>query len=377
MHPAAHGSTPGWTTGTFSDSGCPLPLDVPFTAPRRDAWASRVRPFARCCAQGWSGGAARRLRRGQAPDDTLMRARALGLVLPPDAVVTDRTAAWLHGVDVLPRSRSTTPRRWTSSTSPTPGCVDPESTAGRAGSSRATSPRSRRPGHHGAADRARPRRLLWRFDALAAIDGFLRLGVPHDLLIARDRPVPGLPRRPPAALPGAARRWPSRVAGRVSPPAALVRRRPARPELQIWVYADDGVPIYRLDIADPELRYAAEYDGEEFHTERRGPEHDEDRRELARRRARTGRSTRSPRTTSTRATRPVPRLQAGSCRGASQRRCGRRTAGMTRRSARSAYSATRIARSAYLRAYAETARSAKLQGACGGLVEEPGACSRR
>jgi hypothetical protein len=30
-----------------------------------------------------------------------MRARALSLVIPPGAVVTDRTAAWLHGVDVL------------------------------------------------------------------------------------------------------------------------------------------------------------------------------------------------------------------------------------------------------------------------------------
>ena len=33
-----------------------------------------------------------------------MRATALGLVLPPHAVVVDRTAAWLHGVDALRRS---------------------------------------------------------------------------------------------------------------------------------------------------------------------------------------------------------------------------------------------------------------------------------
>ncbi len=44
------------------------------------------------------------------------------------------------------------------------------------------------------------------------------------------------------------------------------------------MYDDDGVAIYRLDIALPELLYAAEYDGEELHTS------DEDRAYDARRR---------------------------------------------------------------------------------------------
>ncbi len=40
----------------------------------------------------------------QAPDDTRSARSALSLwSIPTDAVVTDRTAAWLHGVDLLPR----------------------------------------------------------------------------------------------------------------------------------------------------------------------------------------------------------------------------------------------------------------------------------
>jgi hypothetical protein len=45
------------------------------------------------------------------------------------------------------------------------------------------------------------------------------------------------------------------------------------------VYSDSGVPIYGLDITLPELRYAAEYDGEEFHTEAEDREADEERRD--------------------------------------------------------------------------------------------------
>lgn len=37
-----------------------------------------------------------------AADDVTMRAKAVSLVLPPDAVVVDEHAAWLHGVDLIP-----------------------------------------------------------------------------------------------------------------------------------------------------------------------------------------------------------------------------------------------------------------------------------
>ncbi len=76
-----------------------LPIDRPFTEGMVPA--SR-KELAQLTKQGYL----RRLTRGvyaaaQVRDTLGMRARALGLVLPPGAVVTDRTAAWLRGVDVL------------------------------------------------------------------------------------------------------------------------------------------------------------------------------------------------------------------------------------------------------------------------------------
>ena len=45
------------------------------------------------------------------------------------------------------------------------------------------------------------------------------------------------------------------------------------------MYDDGGRELYRLDLALPELRYAAEYDGEEFHTADDDRAHDEQRRD--------------------------------------------------------------------------------------------------
>ena len=51
------------------------------------------------------------------------------------------------------------------------------------------------------------------------------------------------------------------------------------PELQWWVHDDHGVAKYRLDLALPDLRYAAEYDGRRFHDENdEQREHDDERR---------------------------------------------------------------------------------------------------
>jgi hypothetical protein len=37
------------------------------------------------------------------------------------------------------------------------------------------------------------------------------------------------------------------------------------PEAQIWVYDDDGRPVFRIDIGHRDVRYGAEYFGAEFH----------------------------------------------------------------------------------------------------------------
>lgn len=76
-----------------------LPVDRPFSA--RDV---RVSPqvLAALVEQGHLRRVVRGVFVAASVRDTLgLRARALSLVVPPEAVVTDRTAAWLHGVDVL------------------------------------------------------------------------------------------------------------------------------------------------------------------------------------------------------------------------------------------------------------------------------------
>ena len=273
---------PTWLddSGRFLGERCPLPLEVPFTPRQARALgvSRRVLLFMVQC------GLVRKVLHGvyaasQAPDDTLMRATALTLVVPPTAVVADRTAAWLHGVDILPRTALTQP--------PPIDIVHVDDTRVRRpeadGRRRGLLP-SDITVVHGVRVTTALRtaldlgRLLWRFDALAAIDGFLRLGVPHDLLIAeigRFRGYRGViqlrylaplgdPESESVGESGLRLHWYD---------AGL-----PRPELQHWVCSDDGVPIYRLDITLPDLLYAAEYDGEEFHTAPEDTEHDESRR---------------------------------------------------------------------------------------------------
>jgi len=102
-------------TSRFLRPGDPLlpeggivPVDRPFTAAQVPATPLELSLLAR-------DGYLRRVLRGvyvagQLPDTLGMRARALSLVVPPGAVVTDRTAAWLRGVDVLlPGEHETVP----------------------------------------------------------------------------------------------------------------------------------------------------------------------------------------------------------------------------------------------------------------------------
>lgn len=91
--------------GHFLGKRCPLPLDAPFTP----AGAHALGVSRRALLSMLDCGLLRKVIQGvyaatQAPDDTLTRAGALALVVPPTAVVAGRTAAWLHGVDILPRS---------------------------------------------------------------------------------------------------------------------------------------------------------------------------------------------------------------------------------------------------------------------------------
>ena len=230
----------------------------------------------------------------QAPNDPLMRAAALALVLPPDAVVVDRTAAWLHGVDVAAAKRRTCsaatrrrPRR------PTRGMNRPEVDGRRRGLLPATSPRCTAIRVTTALRTALDLgRLLWRFDALAAIDGFVGIGVPQELL------SPSSTGSGATAASSSCDTWLHSPTAEPSP----VRSRPCRLHWYDAGLADrsasggstrtTGAPLFRIDLADPAARYGAEYDGEEFHTLDEDTEHDEERRDWLER-TEAGRSTRS------------------------------------------------------------------------------------
>jgi hypothetical protein len=276
--------TPRWLPPDLAllDERCPLPLDAPFTTEQALAlgvsrWFLRLlldRALIRPVLRGTYVAV-------QVLDTVDLRAASLRLVVPQTAVVTDRTAAWLHGVDILPR---------TAVHEPPPLCV-----FGSTGS------RLRRPQVasgirtlsredvmvvHGVRVTTPLRtaldlgRLLWRFDALAALDGFLRRGVPHAHLLlsverfAGQRGVVQLRYLAPLAD------------GRAESPGESALRLHwydaglPTPEPQWWVYDDNGVGIYRLDLALPDLRFAAEYDGRRFHEDTEEQrEHDAERRE--------------------------------------------------------------------------------------------------
>ena len=115
-------------------------------------------------------------------------------------------------------------------------------------------------------------RLLSRDRAFAALDTMLGLGVfDKDELWDGDRPLPRDARRASAARlrPARGSAAPSRRASRSLRLRWLDLRALPRPELQIEVER----PVswsYWLDLGVEELRFAVEYDGEEWH--RRTPE---------------------------------------------------------------------------------------------------------
>jgi hypothetical protein len=80
----------------------PLPLDRPFTTGMARAVGLHSSELAILVDRGYL----RRLLLGvyvasPVPDSLALRAAALSLVVPADAVVTDRTAGWLHGSDMV------------------------------------------------------------------------------------------------------------------------------------------------------------------------------------------------------------------------------------------------------------------------------------
>ena len=259
----------------------PLPLASPFTARQ----ATDVGVGAHLLRRWLREGVVRRVLQGvyvdtDYADNFGLRIAAVRLVLRPHCVVTDRTAAWLHGIDTFAyRELEILP--------PLDVCVLPDSN------------RIRRKGVHGRSRDLAPGDLLdvdgvrlttplrtaldlgcqlGRRDALAALDGFLRL---HQLttseLLHESERFAG--RRGVIQLrsliPLADERAES--PGESWTRMAIIDAGLPAPQLQWWVTVD-GVPTYRLDAAYPAHRLAIEYDGRAFHDSPEQRAHDEARR---------------------------------------------------------------------------------------------------
>jgi len=213
-------------------------------------------------------------------DSLEVRVAAAGLVISDWAVIRDRTAAWLWGVDTFEfRELEILP--------PIESCVRRGHTRTRRdevrGGTRDLSDED--VVEMGSIAVTTPLRTaldlachLRRGDALAALDGFMREhGLTHQQLrrelrryfrrrgVVQARQLIALA-DPLAESPGES--W-TRM-------AMLDRGLPA-PVLQHWV-EDGGRRRYRLDMAYPKHRLAVEYDGRGFHTTPEQREHDRERR---------------------------------------------------------------------------------------------------
>lgn len=215
-----------------------------------------------------------------------VRAAALFLVVSPDSVVCDRTAAWLHGVDAFGygekdlatpieicalRNQSRTRRMGVDGRVRDLAPQDVMTIAGI----RVTTP-LRTALDLGCA--------LTRLRAVGVLDALRRL---HDISLEdlegelgryfRRRGVLQLRRLIPMTDPRAESLRESATRVRIIDAGLPL------PELQWWVEVD-GVRFYRLDLAYPHLRIAIEYDGEEYHRRTAAQIHaDRERRDWLRR----------------------------------------------------------------------------------------------
>lgn len=260
----------------------PLPLDRPFTTAQALAVGLTHRHLARLVDHGF----VRRLLKGvfvasQVPDSLLLRMRALQLMVPSGCVVVDWTALWLHTGMLPPGQHLEVP----------PVCLFKHAGRGRLNNGLCRSgERGFRPEDLVEIEGllvTTPLRTAWdlgrlahRDMAIGALDALLRLGDFSDgeLVdgVARFRGMRGVvqlrglaPLASPLAESGAESvlrlRW---VDLSSLPP----------PVPQVPILDDTGREIYYLDLGVPELRFACEYDGVEYHSTEADREKDRKRR---------------------------------------------------------------------------------------------------
>jgi hypothetical protein len=258
-----------------------LPTSEPFTTDDAAACGVSAAVVYRMAREGLL----RRVFRGvyidaAAEDSVLTRARALALVVPPSAVVTDRTAGWLFGADVLAPGEHVIP-------GPLAVFQPPGRTRvrldGTRGGERTLLPEDVALVHgirvttplRTALDLGR---LTPRDHAIGCLDSLLRLGGfgRGDLLgqverFRRQRGVVQLRELAPLA-----------DARAESPAESVLRLRWLESDLPAptpqLVVLNRGFERYRLDLGVEELRFAAEYDGGDWHSSERAQLRDSVRR---------------------------------------------------------------------------------------------------
>jgi hypothetical protein len=273
------------------DDTFPLPLDQPFTRAIALAAGLSDNQLMRLCARDYLRRPLRNLYLpAQLPDTAEVRLAALSLVVPGNCFVADHTAAWLHaGDDALPPNAHLAvppvsifrPPRvralrngWTASGERT---LLPRDLMEIGGLLVTTPLRT-------ALDLGRLQRnpdvALWGMDSMLGTRTF----TPDEMLaelprFKGDRGIVRMRVLAPRADGGSQSFGETALRGRWCD-AGL-----PRPWVQIPIL-ENGRVIFWLDMGLEELLFAAEYDGERFHSEDEDREHDHDRRDwLARNRA--------------------------------------------------------------------------------------------
>jgi hypothetical protein len=251
------------------DERFPMPLDRPFTTAAARAAGLHAFDLGGLVAAGHL----RRPIRGvyvaaQVPDCIELRAEVLRLVVPPHAVVTDRTAGWLHGAQMVlaPNDHLVVPtlsvfadkdraRLRNGLTSSGQRILPPDHVTEVLGVRVSTPART-------ACDLGR---LLHRDQAFAALDSMLALAAfSREELWAVTQELRGMRgvRQLRAFIPLADGR--SQSQGESVTRLRWLDLGLAAPELQVEVPHPGGWS-YWIDLGVPELRFGIEYDGEEWH----------------------------------------------------------------------------------------------------------------
>jgi len=218
--------------------------------------------------------------RACAPDTVESRVAAARLVTSEHSVICDRTAAWIHGIDVfawhetevLPPIESYVLRHHASSRRDgvAGGSRDLlECDVMEVGGVRVTTPART------AVDLACK---LSARDGLAALEAFMReFGITRmdmrRLLVRYFRRRGVRQARPLVAMADPR----SESSGESWTRYEILTHGLPAPEPQHWIEVD-GIPTFRLDLAYPRHRIAVEYDGQEFHSSDSDREHDRRRR---------------------------------------------------------------------------------------------------